>query len=130
MTSTATSFAYSVCTTALEVIEEVKRKRLELGMPINDYIFAVNDPRNTYTSIQKMVPKYCEDLELYKHSAHDTRRTYISIMLQFLPPKAVMEMTGHKNYACFEKHYVYDTETSERKKNALNSAFKTQGKQQ
>ena len=107
------------------MIEEVKSKKLELGLPIDGYIFSANESSaSTYKAIGKMVGKYCNELELYRHSAHDARRTFVSqLHANGCPAATIMQMTGHRDYKCFERSYLFDTKEHEAKKAYLSQAF-------
>lgn len=103
---------------AVEVIEEIRNKRIELGLPVDEYVFATNDSlMSTYKAIYKMIRKYCAELDIDIHSTHDIRRTFVSHNARIgCPTATIMEMTGHTDIKTVEKSYLFDTEKHETKK--------------
>lgn len=93
---------------AVEVIEEVKRKRLELGLPVDGYVFAVNEPINTYTQTQKLLREYCVKLKMLPRSPHDIRRTFISNLIDDnVDLNTVMTIAGHKQASTTLNSYAF-----------------------
>ena len=110
---------------AIEVIEEIRRKRLELGLPVDGYVFATNDSlMSVYKAIYKMMRKYCQELGINIHTTHDTRRTFVSQNhKEGCPIATIMEMTGHTDIKTFEKSYLFDAESHETKKAYISKAM-------
>ena len=93
---------------AAEVIEEIKRKRKELGLSVDDYVFAINKPVNTYTQIQKLLREYCSQLKMMTRSPHDIRRTYISNLIdRNVDLNTIMKYAGHKQASTTMNSYAY-----------------------
>lgn len=93
---------------AIAVIEEIKRKRIELGLSVDDYVFAINKPVNTYTQIQKLLREYCLQLNMMTRSPHDIRRTYISNLIdRNVDLNTIMKYAGHKQASTTMNSYAY-----------------------
>lgn len=110
---------------ALALIEEVKRKRLEMGLPIDGYIFSVDDdPFRVYVRIREAVGKYCEELGLPRRSHHAIRRTFISMCLtNGLTAREVMDYVGHKEFSTTEKNYFKNLFKPNEKASRLEQAL-------
>ena len=114
---------------ALEVIEEVKRKKLELGLPVDGYIFAFDndydgDPARLMTRISNSLKDYNKELGLIDRSMHDIRRTFLSTCIHNgLSIKTVSNFAGHKHIQTTEKSYLYDIMREEEKAEALTKAL-------
>ena len=71
-----------------------------------------------------MMPKYCQELGINRHTPHDTRRTFVSqIHRNGAPAATIMGLTGHRDYETFENSYLFDTEGHEQKKKYIRSAL-------
>lgn len=107
-TKTGASRTVELVPEAVKVIEEVKRRRLELGLPIDGYIFAIDDsPYKTYYRIKVSVGQYCKELGLKIRSHHDIRRTFISkCIAEGYTLKEVMDMAGHRDYNTTINSYI------------------------
>lgn len=99
---------------ARKVIDEIKRKRLESGLPIDGYIFAIEAPIRVYNRIKVTIKIYCRDLGFLERSIHDVRRTWISKLIDDnVPIKTVMEYAGHKYASTTYKSYVFSIRRAE-----------------
>lgn len=93
---------------AVAVLEEVKRKRQEMGLPVNGYVFAIDEPINTYTQIQKLTRGYCKSLNMAPRSPHDIRRTYVSNLIDAkFDILTIMKYAGHKNASTTMGSYAF-----------------------
>lgn len=107
------------------MIEEVKRKRTEMGLSIDSYIFSIDDePFRVYMPINRAVGQYCTELGMPKRSHHAIRRTFISICLaNGLSIKEVMDYVGHEHFSTTEKSYLMNLYKPDEKVSRLKLAL-------
>ena len=114
---------------ALKVIEEVRRKKTEMGMPTNGYIFAFDgdfngDPAKLMHRIKNTIKAYCIELEMVERSMHDVRRTFISKCIDGgMSIKTVMNMVGHKHVQTTENNYLCDIKRAQERTAELQRAI-------
>ena len=99
---------------AREIIEEVSRRKKEMGLPTNGYIFAFDDEPNKDSErlmhrIKNAILDYCDEFMMLRRSMHDVRRTFISKCIDDgMSIKTVMNMVGHQHVETTEANYLCD----------------------
>lgn len=116
-------------TEALKVIEEVRRKKMEMGLPVNGYIFAFDedyngDPMRLMHRIKNTISAYCKELGMVERSMHDIRRTFISKCIEGgMNIKTVMNMVGHRHVKTTEDNYLVDIKRAQERTAELQRAI-------
>ena len=107
------------------MIDEVIKKRIELGLGKDDYIFCPNrKPLNTYTSIQKEMAKYCRELEIPVKSPHKVRKTVLSDLIDAgINLNTVRLFAGHKDERTTLNNYCYDRDSADEKYAKITNAL-------
>lgn len=102
---------------AIAIIDAVIKKRIELGLGTDEYIFCPNkNPLNTYTSIQKEMSKYCRELEMPVKSPHKVRKTVLSDLIDAgINLNTVRLFAGHKDERTTLNNYCYDRDSVDEK---------------
>lgn len=109
---------------AVKVIDEIKRKRIELGLPIDGYIFAIDEPVSTYCRLQTIVRVFCKELDIAIRSPHDIRRTFISNLIDAgVDINTVMKYAGHTRMSTTVKSYLYSVRHVEEQVQILEKAL-------
>lgn len=109
---------------AMDVIEEIRRRREKMGLSTDSYIFTVNEPIKVYVRIQAMLRVYCKALGMVERSPHDIRRTFISNLLDAgVDIKTVMELAGHEQSSTTYNHYAYSVRKKEERKKVIQNAL-------
>ena len=114
---------------ALEVIEEVKKRKQEMGLPINGYIFSFDndynkDPLRLRTRIQNSLRDYCKELAMENRSMHDIRRTFASFCHEDnISDIELMEYMGHKSIKTTQNSYLLNTKRTKERVKKLQSAL-------
>ena len=106
-----------VTPSALDIIEQVRSERLRLGMPVDGYIFVVNERHQSfYSSLGKMINNYCDELNIPRRNLHSTRRTCASMMhAANVSDLTIQAQLGHKDLRTTQNSYCYDlTKENER----------------
>ena len=103
---------------AQQIIEMIRSERLRLGMPTDGYIFCVDDRlQSFYSSLGKMINKYCDEIGIPRRSLHSTRRTCASLMhaSDEISDLTIQNQLGHKDLRTTQNSYCYDlSEDNER----------------
>lgn len=99
---------------AIKVLETIKQKRIENGLPL-DYVFCTNgSPLSTYKAIEKYMPKYCKEIGLTERNIHSCRRTWISTLIDAgVNVHTVAEWAGHESVETTWKNYAYNRKREE-----------------
>jgi len=98
--------------TALRLIDEAKRFKIQNGISTKGYIFSVNDEPLSYYSVRKLYYRYCEMIDTCVKSSHKSRKTVVSAMLEGgVAVDTVREIVGHKEVSTTYNSYCYDRKT-------------------
>ena len=110
---------------AVKIIEAVKARRLEMGLPTDGYIFSPDDkPLRTYTAIQHAAERYCNQVEILRRSPHKVRKTMISSMLDGgINLNTARKIAGHMDEKTTLNNYYYDRNTDETQLSQLEAAL-------
>ena len=109
---------------AKKLIKCAKKRQKELGVDTNGYIFSINGLPLTERSIADLYRKYCRKLEIVPKSSHNSRKTYISSLIdQQVNINTVREMVGHTDERTTLNNYCFDRSTSTEKRNKIETAL-------
>ena len=120
--------------TAKKIIEVVKATNVKNGEPNDSFIFIRDGENINHYSIQAMILRGCEKLEIKLKTSHKIRKTYISTLIDSgLNIDQIRRMAGHSDERTTYGNYCYnrltDVQTEEIIENALNSEKVIKGNQ-
>ena len=110
---------------ALEIIEMIRKDRIKEGLPVDGFIFTVDERFDSlYSALGKMINKYCEELGIPVRSLHKTRKTCASMMhAQGVDDLIIQEQLGHKDIQTTYNCYCYDMSSEEARYAAITKAM-------
>lgn len=110
---------------ALEIIEKVRQERERLGYPTDGYIFCVDDKLDSfYSSIGKMINKYCKELGIPQRGIHKTRKTVASMMhASGIDDLIIQKQLGHKDVTTTQRCYCYDLSTDDERYEKISQSL-------
>lgn len=111
--------------TAKQIIDIVKRTNIKNREKNNSFIFIKNGKNINHYSIQAMILRGCEYLEMLVKTSHKIRKTYISTLIDSgLNIDEIRRMAGHTDERTTYGNYCYNrltnSQTEEKIENALN----------
>jgi integrase len=110
---------------ALEIIETIRQERERLGMPVDGYIFTVDEKfESLYSALGKTINKYCEELGIPNRSLHKTRKTCASKMhADGVNDLIIQSQLGHKDLRTTFNSYCYDVSTDAERYRAISESL-------
>lgn len=99
---------------AKQIINLIKKASTEYKYHDNGYIFCPNSRRVTSNSIDKLLYKYCDNIDISRKSAHKIRKTYISqIIKDGVDLDTVCRISGHVDMKTTFESYLFCLEREE-----------------
>lgn len=110
---------------ALEIIEMIRDERIKVGLPVDGFIFTVDERFGSlYSALGKMINKYCEELGIPNRSLHKTRKTCASMMrAEGVDDLVIQGQLGHKDIKTTYNCYCYDMTSDEARYAAITKAM-------
>lgn len=109
---------------AKRLIETAMQYQQVHDMPVDGYIFSVNEEPLSYYSVRHLYTRYCKEMGIIDRSSHKARKTYISALIDGgVNISAIREMVGHADERTTYSCYCYDRSTKEEKIRLVEKAL-------
>lgn len=109
---------------AMEIIDACRKRQEELGVSTEGYIFSITDDPVPYYAVSDLFRKYCNILNIPHRSAHATRRTFISTLIDAnININTVRETVGHSSEITTLNNYCFDRKGEEERRNLIAKAL-------
>lgn len=111
---------------AKELIEIIKEINIHNGEPNNSYIFIKDSKNINHYSIQAMIKRGCEHIDILIKTSHKIRKTYVSKLIDSgLNIDEIRRMVGHADerttLGCYCFNRLTDLQTEDKIENALKT---------
>ena len=94
----------------------------------NDYIFCPRSKRMASNSIDHLLIRYCNDINIPKKSAHKIRKTYSTKLIDAHVPDSVIEnQMGHEDIETTKKYYYFNNHGRDEVKELVMNALCRKG---
>lgn len=109
---------------AKKIIAMIEKSCAYYGYHDNDYIFCPRSKRVVSNSIENLLIRYCEDVNIPKKSAHKIRKTYISQVINSgIDLDTVCRISGHVDLKTTFQSYLFALERKEEIYDKFNDIF-------
>lgn len=110
---------------AMNIINRARKHQEESGVSSDGYIFSMTDNPLSYSSLEKIFPKYCRKMETVRKSSHKARKTFISTLLEGgVNVDTIRAEAGQQYLSTMFDNYSFDRHKPEEKNMILEEAIK------